>query len=103
MACKSDKALVSYNCSNSRRLDHEYVSGQPQLYFPNSLLGNVDTRMRFQPLSQSPPVLGWGVRPFNSSLGNNMSVISDRVVQGLFLKDTAQAIDITPSPLLAIQ
>jgi hypothetical protein len=40
--------------------------------------------------------------PFNSSLGNHISVINNQIINGLFLSDKARAVDITPGPLLSV-
>jgi len=58
--------------------------------------------MRFEPLRETQAVLGWGMQPFNGTLANNISVLSNQILQGLFLTDPSRAADITPTTELAV-
>lgn len=66
------------------------------------ILGNVNTQLTFEGVSQKELSLGWGMTPFNVSLAKNISVIIDQLSQAQlsqFLVDPSRAIDLTPSSL----
>ncbi len=66
------------------------------------IMSNVNTKMQFSPLNAVEPVLGWGMKPFNGSLANYISVVSSQLINGLVLGDTGYALDITDSADLAV-
>jgi len=53
--------------------------------------------MTFSPLSTDDPASGWGMSPFNASLGKEVIRISDQVLQAVaIISDTRRIVDITP-------
>ncbi|KAH8886667.1 hypothetical protein GQ53DRAFT_827974 [Thozetella sp. PMI_491] len=66
------------------------------------IMSNVNTKMHFSRSAAAQPVLGWGMKPFNASLAAYMGIVSNQLVNGLVLENTAYAIDITDPADLTI-
>ncbi|KAF2188992.1 hypothetical protein K469DRAFT_684256 [Zopfia rhizophila CBS 207.26] len=63
------------------------------------IMSNVNTRMIFDIVHDTPASLGWGMSLFNASLAKNVSSIADQVVQAdlaMFLSAPHRSVDITP-------
>jgi hypothetical protein len=67
------------------------------------LTGNVNTKMSFHPIRDGAHVMGWGMSPFNGSLGQNVSIITDQLINAvMFLSDPTRSVDDTPGHQAAI-
>lgn len=64
------------------------------------IMSNINTNPVFNELHGSIPTLGWGMTPFDVSLVNNVSLITDQLLQAelsKFLSEPSRSVDITPA------
>jgi len=59
------------------------------------IMSDVNTKMQFSHMNSVPPVMGWGMKPFNGSLAAYTTVVSSQIVNGLVLGDTGYALEIS--------
>jgi hypothetical protein len=63
------------------------------------IMSDINTRPVFDVVNESPPSFGWGMSAFDGSLANNVSIITDQLIQAelsRFLSEPSRAVDITP-------
>ncbi|KAF2432163.1 hypothetical protein EJ08DRAFT_136752 [Tothia fuscella] len=67
------------------------------------IMSDVNTKMSFHPIRNSQHVMGWGMSPFNGSLAQNVSVITDQLINAvMFLSDPTRSVDDTPGSLAGV-